>query len=94
MPASAALVREPVTFQAIAMRGDALEVHYRLGASNAPNSPFAVRYAEIGPWQPELDRDSLARVDTTGSAVLPRSFQRGTLRCLCATPQKSVFNPA
>jgi hypothetical protein len=74
-----AIVREPVIFQAAPMRGGAFEVHYRLGAINATNPPFAVRYAEIGPWQPEMDRESLARVDATRSGVLPRSFQRGTM---------------
>jgi hypothetical protein len=74
-----AIVREPVIFQAAAMHGGAFEVHYRLGAINAANAPFAVRYAEIGPWQPELDRESLARVDATRSGVLPRSFQRGAI---------------
>ncbi len=74
-----AIVQEPVIFQAAAMRGSAFEVHYRLGAINATNPPFAVRYAEIGPWQPELDRESLARVDATRSGVLPRSFQRGAI---------------
>ncbi len=61
------------------MNGGAFEVRYRLGAINATNPPFAVRYAEIGPWQPELDRESLARVDATRSGVLPRSFQHGTI---------------
>jgi hypothetical protein len=74
-----AIVQEPVIFQAAAMRGGAVEVHYRLGAIHATNPPFAVRYAEIGPWQPELDRESLARVDATRSGVLPRSFQRGAI---------------
>jgi hypothetical protein len=72
------LVQEPVSFQAAAMRGGAFEVHYRLGPDDAKNPPFAVRYAEIGPWQAELERDSLARVDATRPGVLPRSFQRGT----------------
>jgi hypothetical protein len=74
-----AIVQAPVIFQATAMGGSAFEVHYRLGAINAANPPFAVRYAEIGPWQPELDRESLARVDATRSGVLPRSFQRGAI---------------
>jgi hypothetical protein len=74
-----AIVQAPVIFQAAAMRGSAFEVHYRLGEINAVNPPFAVRYAEIGPWQPELDRESLARVDATRSGVLPRSFQRGAI---------------
>jgi hypothetical protein len=74
----AAIVQAPVTFQAVAMRGGALEVHYRLGLDDARNPPFAVRYGEIGPWQPELDRDSLARVDASRPGVLPRSFPRGT----------------
>lgn len=74
-----AIAQEPVIFQAAAMRGSAFEVHYRLGAINAANPPFAVRYAELGPWQPELDRESLARVDATRAGVLPRSFQRGAL---------------
>jgi hypothetical protein len=74
-----AIVQEPVIFQAAAMRGSAFEVHYRLGAINAASPPFAVRYAEIGPWQPELDRESLARVDATRSGVLPRSFQSGAI---------------
>ncbi len=74
-----AIVQEPVIFQAAAMRGGAFEVHYRLGAINGTNPPFAVRYAAIGPWQPELDRESLARVDATRSGVLPRSFQRGAI---------------
>jgi hypothetical protein len=74
-----AIVQEPVIFQAVAMHGSAFEVRYRLGAVDATNPPFAVRYAEIGPWQPELDRESLARVDATRSGVLPRSFQRGAI---------------
>jgi hypothetical protein len=74
-----AIVQEPVVFQAATMRGSAFEVHYRLGATNATHPPFAVRYAEIGPWQPEMDRESLARVDATRSGVLPRSFQRSTI---------------
>lgn len=74
-----AIVQKPVIFQAAAMRGGAFEVHYRLGAINATNPPFAVRYAEIGPWQPELDRETLARVDAIRSGVLPRSFQRGAI---------------
>lgn len=72
-------VQEPVIFQAAAMRGSASEVHYRLGPINATNPPFAVRYAVIGPWQPEMDRESLARVDATRSGVLPQSFQRGAV---------------
>jgi len=71
--------QEPVDFAAAAMGGSAFEVHYRFGASDASHPPFAVRYAEIGAWQPELDRDSLSRVDATRSGVLPRSFQRGTM---------------
>ena len=74
-----AIVQEPVVFQAATMRGRAFEVHYRLGAINATNPPFAVRYAVIGPWQPEMDRESLARVDATRSGVLPQSFQRGAI---------------
>ena len=74
-----AIVQEPVVFEAVTMRGRALEVHYRLGAINATNPPFAVRYAVIGPWQPEIDRESLARVDATRSGVLPQSFQRGAM---------------
>jgi hypothetical protein len=74
-----AIVQEPVAFQAAAMRGRAVEVHYRLGATDAANPPFAVRYAVIGPWQSEIDRESLARVDATRSGVLPRSFQRGEI---------------
>jgi hypothetical protein len=73
------VIEAPVIFQAAAMRGSALEVHYRLGAINAANPPFAVRYAEIGPWQSELNRETLARVDATRSGVLPRSFQRGAI---------------
>jgi hypothetical protein len=73
------IVQAQVTFNAAAMRGGALEVHYRLGEINATNPPFAVRYAEIGPWQSELDQESLARVDATRSGVLPRSFQRGAI---------------
>lgn len=70
---------EPVAFQAATMGGGILEVHYGVGANGAAHAPFAVRYAEIGAWQPELERDSLSRVDATRSGVLPRSFQRGTL---------------
>jgi hypothetical protein len=72
-----AIVLAPVTFEAIAMGGSAFEVHYRLGAVNATNPPFAVRYAEIGPWETEIDRERLARVDATHLGVLPHSFQRG-----------------
>jgi hypothetical protein len=74
-----AIVQGPVIFRAAAMRGSTFEVHYRLGAINATNPPFAVRYAVIGPWQPEMDRESLARVDATRSGVLPQSFQRGAI---------------
>lgn len=71
-----AVVAEPVSFEAVAMGRGALEVHYRLGTSN--EVPFAVRYAEIGPWTAQLDRERLARVDATRAGVLPRSFRRGT----------------
>jgi hypothetical protein len=36
-----------------------------------------VRYLRIGPWDGELARASMERVDATAPGVLPASFPRG-----------------
>lgn len=67
------------TFEAVPMRGTAYEVRYAvesLGLQTA--QPFAVRYVRIGPWEGELPRSRLARVDAVAPGVLPTSFARGT----------------
>jgi hypothetical protein len=65
------------TFAAVSMGGRVYEVHYSLGGSGSKVTPFAVRYSAIGPWQTELDRESLARIDANRPGVLPNSFERG-----------------
>ncbi len=64
----------PVEFSTSRMTGKTFEVHYRLG----DKGPFAVRYEELEPWESELDRVQMARVDATGPGVLPRPFAPGT----------------
>jgi hypothetical protein len=65
------------TFAAVSMGGRVYEVHYSLGERGTKVSPFAVRYRAIGPWETELDRESLARIDANRPGVLPNSFERG-----------------
>lgn len=65
------------TFAAVSMGGRVYEVHYRLGEDGSKASPFAVRYTLIGPWETELDREGLARIDANRPGVLPNSFERG-----------------
>ena len=68
----------PVAFSARPMSGSAVEVHYQVGKAGADEQPFSVRYVELNPWDGELAPESLARVDTARSGVLPASFARGT----------------
>jgi hypothetical protein len=68
----------PAIFEAAAMSGSVFEVHYHLGKSGAKPALFAVRYSVIGPWDAELDRESLARIDANRPGVLPNSFESGT----------------
>jgi hypothetical protein len=66
------------SFSAVPMRGSTFELHYSLTAPDAsPLPPFAVRYTRIGPWEGELARAGMERVDATASGVLPASFPRG-----------------
>jgi hypothetical protein len=61
------------------MRGTTYELHYAIEASGAAVPPpvYAIGYARIGPWQAEVPRASLERVDATTGGVLPTSFSRG-----------------
>jgi hypothetical protein len=65
------------TFAAVSMGGGVFEVHYGMGEGGRKALPFAVRYGAIGPWETELDRESLARIDASRPGVLPNSFERG-----------------
>jgi hypothetical protein len=67
----------PVSFRAAPMRGSTYEVRYRLGDTDHPAPPFAIRYLALQPWTTELPRASLARVDASAPGVLPSSMQRG-----------------
>jgi hypothetical protein len=49
-----------------------------------------VLYRGLRPWTGELDRDDLARFDTTGAGVLPFTFTKGE-RLFTAF---EVFEPA
>ena len=64
-------------FEAVSMGGSVFEVHYRLAEDGAKAPPFAVRYGAIGPWDAELDRESLARIDANRAGILPNSFEKG-----------------
>lgn len=68
----------PVSIEAVPMRGSAFELRYEVPAvdGHAPPS-FAVLYARIGPWEAEVPRVRLARVDAFTGGVLPTSFPRG-----------------
>lgn len=67
-----------VRFEAAPMRGRTYELHYLVDAADAPTVlPFAVRYRRIGPWEGELSRAGLERVDALESGTLPTSFAQG-----------------
>ena len=65
------------SFKALPMEGSVYEVHYLVGKAGSAPAPFAVRYAELGPWDAALQGEKLARVDSERSGVLPASFERG-----------------
>ena len=67
-----------VAFKAQPMEGSTYEVHYLVGKPNDQARPFSVRYVELGPWDAALPPESLVRVDSERSGVLPASFARGT----------------
>lgn len=84
-----AVRRWPVAFEAVPMRGSAFELRYDVALLDAEvPPPFAVRHARLGPWEGEVPRTSLARLDATASGVLPASFPRGT-RVLTAVEMHS-----
>jgi len=66
------------SFTAQRMAGKAFEVHYQVGSSAGDVAPFSVLYAALGPWDGEIPAETLARVDSVRSGVLPASFARGT----------------
>jgi hypothetical protein len=69
----------PVNFRAAPMRGSTFEVRYDVAfGRDQVAQPFAVRYFRIGPWEREITRARMSRVDATASGVLPNSFTRGT----------------
>jgi hypothetical protein len=74
----AAIAIPAAEFRAERMGGRVFEVHYRLGSDSGPVAAFSVRYGALGPWEREVDRERLARVDATSSGVLPSSFQSDT----------------
>jgi hypothetical protein len=67
-----------VKFEAVPMRGSIYELRHAVtpGGSEPP-PPYAVRYLRIGPWDGELTRARMERVDATAPGVLPASFPRG-----------------
>ncbi|MEO8314002.1 MAG: ABC transporter permease [Pseudomonadota bacterium] len=70
--------RWSVKFESVPMRGSIFELrHAVMGAGIEPPPPYAVRYLRLGPWEGELARASMERVDATGPGVLPASFVRG-----------------
>jgi hypothetical protein len=67
-----------VKFEAVPMRGSIYELRHAVTpAGSEPPPPYAVRYQRIGPWDGELTRASMERVDATAPGVLPASFPRG-----------------
>jgi hypothetical protein len=67
-----------VKFEAVAMRGSIFELRHAVAfAGSELPPPYAVRYLRIGPWDGELARASMERVDATAPGVLPASFPRG-----------------
>ena len=69
--------RWPVKFEAVRMRGSTYELRYDMAAPGAERA-YAVRYARLGPWEAEVARVNLERVDAVGPGVVPASFPRGT----------------
>lgn len=68
----------PVSIEAEPMRGSAIQLRYDVAAVDGQMPPsFAVLYARIGPWESEVPRDRLARVDALSGGVLPTSFVLG-----------------
>jgi len=76
-------------FETVAMPGSLFELRHTLTASTAPIPPHAVRYMRIGPWDGELSRARMERVDATAAGVLPASFARGELLFAAA----EVYSP-
>jgi hypothetical protein len=65
-------------FEAAPMRGKTYELNYRVDASGTGTTlPFSVRYRRLGPWEGELSRAGLERVDALESGTLPTSFAQG-----------------
>jgi len=67
----------PVVFRARPMRGSSYEIHYQVGEPGAVEAPFSVHYAELGPWDGQLAGETLARIDTARSGILPASYVAG-----------------
>jgi len=60
------------------MRGSLFELHHAVTSVNGTPPPsYAVRYMRIGPWDGELSRASMERLDASAAGVLPASFARG-----------------
>ncbi len=67
-----------VKFEAVPMRGSIFELRHAVTpAGSEPPPPYAVRYMRVGPWDGELTRASMERVDAIAPGVLPASFPRG-----------------
>jgi hypothetical protein len=72
------LLHWSVRFEAAPMRGTAYELHYLVDTPGTSTAlPFSVRFKRIAPWEGELGRASLERVDALESGVLPTSFAQG-----------------
>jgi hypothetical protein len=67
-----------VSIEARAMGGSLFELHHAVTrADGGSATAYAVRYQRIGPWDGELARARMERVDADGAGVLPASFPRG-----------------
>lgn len=72
------LLQWSVQFEAVPMRGSLFELRHAVTPPGSePREPYAVRYKRLRPWDGELTRASMDRMDATASGVLPASFPRG-----------------
>lgn len=58
--------------------GGLYEIRYRLESSGDKPGSYAVRYTKLQPWDGEIGRSSLSRVDAVRDGVLPLTVERGT----------------
>ena len=65
-------------FEARPAGGRLYEIQYRLGSSGDTVPAYAVRYTTLQPWDGELSRSTLSRVDAVRQGVLPLTVERGT----------------